>query len=60
MQIEITERELTLIRVACMRRLDFLSRTMERYQQDAKRLAHLQASYDETKVLLEGKLWDAR
>jgi hypothetical protein len=62
--VTLTERELTLIRVACLARLDRLTRAMEGYNPlnagDAERLKDLQASYDETKALLNGKLWDAR
>jgi hypothetical protein len=62
--VALTERELTLIRVACIARLDRITRAMEGYNPqnagDAERLKDLQASYDDTKELVNGKLWNAR
>lgn len=45
--IALTNRELTLIRVSCLQRLDRLKLSMP-------------ASYEETRTLLNGKLWEAR
>jgi hypothetical protein len=45
--VELTQRELTLIRVACMERLCPLKE------------ANLAISYEETRSLLNGKLWMA-
>lgn len=48
-KIELTPRELTLIRVALLVRMDRLHKR-----------ADMQQSYDESKSLLNGKLWQAR
>lgn len=49
-RVLLTERELTLIRVACLRRLDMLKGTPN---------LQMQKSYEDTVKLMKGKLWVA-
>lgn len=49
--VVLTSRELTLIRVACLQRLGRLAKAA---------LPSMAKSYEETKALLNGKLWSAR
>lgn len=55
--VTLTKRELTLIRVACLLRLDKLKRAQEGYNPlnsgDAFWLGDLVKSYDETRALLD-------
>ena len=57
--VELTVREVTLLRVAALIRLNNLKRLIETSQPGEYR-DDLQESYDETRELLTGKLWKAR
>lgn len=55
----VSQRELTLIRVGMLSRLTQLNKMQRAVKQDGELIDVIKKSYDESKELLNGKLWDA-